>query len=164
MRVLGIDPGTATTGYGLIARPSDDDSIELVEYGVLRTSPDTPMAERLLELHSGIDEIVQALEPDVFAVEELYFARNVSSALKVGQARGVVLLVAAQASLPVFEYQPRQIKLSLTGYGSADKSQVQEMVRLTLDLAELPRPDDAADAIATALTHLQMARYNDRLT
>lgn len=164
MRVLGIDPGTATTGYGLVWRPSDDDSLVLIEYGVLRTSSDSPMAERLLNLHDGVDEIVQSLEPDVVAVEELYFARNVTSALTVGQARGVILLAAARACLPVYEYQPRQIKLALTGYGSADKRQVQEMVRLMLNLAAPPRPDDAADAIATALTHLQTARYDERAT
>jgi crossover junction endodeoxyribonuclease RuvC len=156
MRVLGIDPGTATTGYGLVVGGRGQTPV-LVEHGTIRTSPPTPMAERLRELHAGLMELIEALEPDVMAVEELFFSRNVTTALTVGQARGVILLAAAQSRIPAYEYKPMVVKQALTGYGAADKRQVQEMLRLLLDLESVPRPDDAADGVAIALCHLQMA-------
>jgi crossover junction endodeoxyribonuclease RuvC len=160
MRILGIDPGTATTGYGVVdgalgAEPA------LLEYGTIRTAPPTPMPERLVELHGSLLELIESVEPDVVAVEELFFSNNVSTALTVGQARGVILLAAAQSGLDVHEYKPSEIKQTLTGYGKADKRQMQDMLRLVLGLSEVPRPDDAADGIAVALCHLQLARSRD---
>lgn len=157
MRVLGIDPGTATTGYGLVSR-DDRDEISLVSYGVLRTAPPAGMATRLAHLHRQLEALLLELQPDAVAVEELFFSRNVSTAMAVGQARGVVLLAAAQAGRPVFEYKPNEVKLALTGYGRADKRQVQDMLRIVLALPAPPRPDDAADAVAVAVCHLRVAR------
>lgn len=162
VRVLGIDPGTATTGYALVeGLPGGSDEDCLHEYGTIRTTAGTPLPERLRILHASLVEKIADLEPEVVAVEELFFARNASTALLVGHARGVILLAAAQADLTVYEYKPREIKLALTGYGAADKLQVQHMLQLMLQLAEPPRPDDAADAVATALCHLQSCRLRD---
>ncbi len=150
MRILGIDPGTGILGFGVIEsgrRPM------LVDAGVIRTKPHQPEPERLAIIFDGLTEIVAAARPDVVSVEKLFFARNVTTAMSVAQARGVVLLVAQQRGLPIFEYTPMQIKLSVTGYGKADKKQMQEMVRVLLNLKEVPKPDDAADALAAALTH-----------
>jgi crossover junction endodeoxyribonuclease RuvC len=160
LRVLGIDPGTASTGYGLVEslRP---DEMTLVAFGVVRTMPHTPMPERLVLIHDGLATIIRDLDPDAVAVEELFFSSNVTTAMAVGQARGVALLAAAQAGLPVAEYKPNVVKASLTGYGRADKRQVQDMLRLLLGLAEPPRPDDAADGVAVALCHLRMARIRE---
>jgi crossover junction endodeoxyribonuclease RuvC len=158
LRVLGLDPGTATTGFALVTGPQGGPGV-LVEYGVIRTTPVTPMPERLAEIHAAVASLLAELNADAVAVEEVFFSTNVSTALTVGQARGVMLLAAAQAHLPVFEYKPNEVKQALTGHGGADKRQVQDMLRLLLDLADIPRPDDAADAVAVALTHLQLARY-----
>lgn len=150
MRILGIDPGTGLLGFGVI-----DSGVKpkLVEAGVIRTRVHQPDAERLLIIYDGLREIVANSKPSVVSVEKLFFARNVTTAMSVAQARGVVLLVAQQYNLPIFEYTPMQIKQSITGYGKADKKQMQEMVRLLLNLKEVPKPDDAADALAAALTH-----------
>ncbi len=159
MRVLGIDPGTATTGFGLVeGEPGGADGLRLLDYGTVRTEAGTPMPLRLAELHEGIATLIEELRPDEMAVEELFFSSNVSTAISVGQARGVILLAGARASLPIGEYKPMQVKQALTGYGGADKRQVQEMLRRILGLEGIPRPDDAADAIAIAICHLQMAR------
>ncbi len=158
VRVLGLDPGTATTGFGVVEGPEGGQG-RMVEYGTIRTAARTPMPERLAEIYAAVREILSDVQPDAVAVEEVFFSTNVSTALTVGQARGVLLLAAAQAGVPVFEYKPNEIKQTLTGYGGADKRQVQDMLRLVLGLAEAPRPDDAADAVAVALTHLQLARY-----
>lgn len=150
MRILGIDPGTGILGFGVIEsgrRPV------LVDAGVIRTKPHQPEPERLAIIFDGLTEIMAAARPDIISVEKLFFARNVTTAMSVAQARGVVLLVAQQRGLPIFEYTPMQIKLSVTGYGKADKKQMQEMVRVLLNLKEVPKPDDAADALAAALTH-----------
>lgn len=150
MRILGIDPGTGLLGFGVIEtgrKPS------LVDAGVIRTKVHQPESERLEIIYDGLHEIVKATQPQLVSVEKLFFARNVTTAMSVAQARGVVLLVAQQHGLPIFEYTPMQIKQSLTGYGKADKKQMQEMVRLLLNLKEIPKPDDAADALAAALTH-----------
>lgn len=160
MRVLGIDPGTATTGFGLVVgadgRAQD---LELVDYGVIRTAASTPMPDRLREIYEGLGELIEELRPDAMAVEELFFSSNVTTAITVGQARGVILLAGAQAGLPVHGYKPNEVKQAITGYGAADKQQMQDMVRMLLHLPAPPRPDDAADAIAIALCHLQTARY-----
>src|SRR5690242_2674383 len=150
MRILGIDPGTGLLGFGVIEtgrKPT------LVDAGVIRTKVHQPESERLEIIYDGLHEIVKATQPQLVSVEKLFFARNVTTAMSVAQARGVVLLVAQQHGLPIFEYTPMQIKQSLTGYGKADKKQMQEMVRLLLNLKEIPKPDDAADALAAALTH-----------
>ncbi len=160
LRVLGIDPGTATTGFALVAGPpGKTDAARLIDHGVIRTKPPTAMHHRLAAIYSALRQLIDELRPDAMVVEELFFSSNVSNALTVGQARGVILLCAAEANLEFAEYKPNMIKQALTGYGAADKRQVQDMVRLVLGLDSVPRPDDAADAIAIALCHLQMARY-----
>jgi crossover junction endodeoxyribonuclease RuvC len=155
---LGIDPGTATTGFGLV-RTLSDGSLESVAFGAIVTPPHTPAHERLLLLHQDLCQLIAEHHPDTFAVEKLFFQRNVSTAMAVGQARGVVLLAIAQARGEVAEYTPNEVKQAVAGYGAADKRQVQEMVRTLLRLPEIPRPDDAADALAIAITHLHTQRY-----
>jgi crossover junction endodeoxyribonuclease RuvC len=155
--VLGIDPGTAATGYGLV-RDRSDGSLESVAYGALRTAADLPAQRRLLLLYRQLKELLLLHPPDSCAVEKLFFQRNISTAIAVGQARGVVLLAIAEADLDLAEYTPNEVKQAVTGYGSAEKRQVQEMVRTLLGLPELPRPDDAADALAIAITHLNTRR------
>ena len=157
---LGIDPGTATLGYGVIAgntRP------RAVDYGVIETDPGEDMAARLLILHAGVSQLIEEHRPGIVAVEQLFFARNVTTALSVGQARGVILLAAAQHGVPVTEYTPMQVKQAVAGYGKADKPQMQEMVRIILNLKTRPSPDDAADALAIALCHAQSAPFLDRV-
>ena len=157
MVILGIDPGTATTGYGLITEDEAGEA-RLIRCGVILTAAGTPMPERLLAIHREVTELIRAYAPDAVAIEALFFGRNVTTALTVGQARGVVLLAAAQAGLPIFEYKPAEVKQALSGYGGADKRQMQEMVRIMLGLDEIPRPDDAADAAAVAICHLHSQR------
>ncbi len=159
---LGVDPGTAITGYGVVGR-TPDDRYALLACGVIRTSPDQPMHLRLLELHTDLCNIIQEFDPDVVAVEKLFFGRNVTTAITVGQARGVILLAVASQGRAVAEYTPAEIKQALTGYGNADKQQIQQMVKSVLGLAEIPRPDDAADGVAIAICHLQTARYQSLL-
>jgi crossover junction endodeoxyribonuclease RuvC len=154
--VLGIDPGTAITGYGLVRE--DDCGLALVEYGAITTPSDEPLAERLQILYRGLTEVIGRHRPETAAVEELFFSRNVRTALSVGHARGVVLLALAHAALPVHEYKPLEVKQAVAGYGGADKHQVQEMVRLLLQLDQIPQPDDAADAVAVAICHIHSAR------
>jgi crossover junction endodeoxyribonuclease RuvC len=147
--VLGIDPGTARLGYGVVAR--EGSALSMVGYGCLETTNDRPLEQRLLIIHAGLTELVLEHRPEAVGVERLFFNKNVQTAFAVGQARGVVLLVAAQFGLPVLEYGPHEVKLAVTGYGRAPKEQVQRMVQLVLSMAELPRPDDAADALAVAV-------------
>jgi crossover junction endodeoxyribonuclease RuvC len=156
MRILGIDPGTGILGFGVINTAGQNAT--LVDAGVVRTKPHQPEQERLLTIYDSLHEIIQAAKPQTVSVERLFFARNVTTAMAVAQARGVVLLVAQQHGLPIAEYTPLQIKMSLTGYGKADKKQVQEMVRLLLNLKDVPKPDDCADALAAALTHAATLR------
>lgn len=155
MITLGVDPGTAILGYGVV---SGSDQPTMLSFGAIETTPDMPMPHRLAHLYDGISQIIEEVHPDIVAVEQLFFARNVTTAIAVGQARGVVLLAAAQHDLPVFEYKPNEIKLTVAGYGGADKQQVQEMVRMELGLTERPRPDDAADALAIAICHVYSTR------
>lgn len=157
MVVLGIDPGTATTGFGVVDEDSAGEA-RLVCCGVITTEPGTPMPERLLAIHRQVTALIRQHSPEALAVEALFFGRNVTTALTVGQARGVVLLAAAQAVLPIYEYKPAEVKQALAGYGGADKRQMQEMVRMLLGLDTVPRPDDAADAVAVAICHLHSAR------
>jgi crossover junction endodeoxyribonuclease RuvC len=157
MFALGLDPGTATTGYGLV-RLEPDGGLLAVKYGVITTPKNTPAPERLLTLYDQLQVLLQEHNPETVAVEKLFFQRNVSTALAVGQARGVMLLALARAGLEVFEYTPNEIKQAVAGYGSAGKRQMQEMVRVLLALDDIPRPDDAADALAVAICHLHSAR------
>lgn len=151
MRILGIDPGIESTGYGLIE--TDGTRHSAILYGAIRSGRRKYFPDRLRDIHAGLTAILDREEVHVVAVEGIFHAVNVRSALKLGHARGVALLAAAQAHLPVFEYSPLQIKQAIVGYGRAEKSQVQTMVRLLLSLPEIPRPDDAADALAVAICH-----------
>jgi crossover junction endodeoxyribonuclease RuvC len=146
--VLGIDPGTASLGYGIVERTGG--RLREVDHGCLTTSPDSGLPDRLLAIHALVDELLALHQPDLLGVERLFFSRNVQTAFGVGQARGVVLLAAAQHGTPVREATPNEVKSAITGYGAADKEQVQRMVQLVLGMSELPRPDDAADALAIA--------------
>lgn len=162
MLVLGIDPGVAITGYGLVEGPAED--ARLVASGVITTPSTFSLSRRLLALHHELGELIARHQPQVAAVEELFFGRNARTALAVGHGRGVALLALSEAGLAVHEYTPMQVKQAVVGYGRADKAQVQEMVRLLLKLDAVPRPDDAADAVAVAFCHLQSARLNALLT
>ena len=156
MLVLGIDPGTAITGWGIVQR--DGDSLALVDYGTVTTAKGAPLSERLQVIYRGLGQILSSHRPDVVAVEKLFFSKNVRTALSVGHARGVVLLAIADASLPLHEYTPLEVKQSVSGYGRASKEQVQKLVQILLGLDFIPEPDDAADAIAVAICHIHSAR------
>jgi crossover junction endodeoxyribonuclease RuvC len=156
--VLGIDPGTAITGYGLVRQ---GDELHLVACGVITTPAGMPLPDRLLRIHQELSALLHAYQPQAVAVEELFFSKNVRTAMSVGQARGVVLLAAAQAQTPIYEYKPSEVKQAVAGYGGAGKAQIQEMVRLLLALDAAPQPDDAADAVAIAICHLHSARLRD---
>ena len=161
MKVLGIDPGTAALGYGIVERSGG--RLREVDHGVLNTSPDLSLPERLLAIHSLVDELLSLHEPDFMGVERLFFSRNVQTALGVGQARGVVLLAAAQHGTPVREATPNEVKSAIAGYGAADKEQVGRMVTVILQLPEVPTPDDTADALAIAICTANAERAGDRL-
>jgi crossover junction endodeoxyribonuclease RuvC len=162
MVVLGIDPGTATTGYGLVTE-TESGGLQAISYGVILTPPELPMSERLLILFQRMKEILLLHRPDSGAVEKLFFQRNVSTAISVGQARGVILLAMAEAGCSVAEYNPMEVKQAVCGYGGADKNQVQQMVAALLNLEQVPKPDDAADALAIAICHLNSSRYLDKM-
>lgn len=159
MLTLGIDPGTAIMGYGLVS--GDGRALVAADYGVLTTAKGTPPEERLRQLHEGLGRLISAHQPAAMAVEELFFSTNARTAIAVGQARGVALLAAAQAGIRVFEYTPLQVKSAVTGYGKATKEQVQVMTTTLLGLSAVPRPDDAADALAVAICHVHSARFAD---
>lgn len=161
MIILGIDPGTASLGYGIVERTGG--SLRAVDYGCVTTSPDAPLPERLRHIHSTVAELIETHHPDLVAVERLFFSRNAQSAFGVGQARGVVLLAAAQAGIPVREATPNEVKVGVTGYGNADKGQVARMVTVILQLSEVPTPDDTADALATAISVANAERPGDRV-
>jgi crossover junction endodeoxyribonuclease RuvC len=149
MRILGIDPGTGRLGFGVI--DAEHGKLRLVDAGVVTTPAHTPTNERLEDIFDSLTTIIAQTKPDMMAIEKLFFARNVTTAMSVAEARGVALLVGQKARLQIEEYTPMQIKQSITGYGKADKKQMQEMVRLQLGLKEVPKPDDAADALAAAI-------------
>jgi crossover junction endodeoxyribonuclease RuvC len=157
MRILGLDPGTATTGYGIV--DVIDGQLTCVTYGVIRTPAKDSAPQRLQTIYQKLNQLLDEYEPDTAAVEEVFFGRNITTAISVGQARGVMLLALANASIPIGEYSPPRIKDAVAGYGKADKAQVQLMVRNLLDLDETPRPDDAADGLAVAITHYQYHRF-----
>ena len=151
MVILGVDPGTAICGYGLIEK--EGNHLKRIAFGAILTAPETATALRLQQISRELQAIIERYRPDVMAVEQLFFNKNVRTALAVGQARGVILLVGAEAGLDIMEYTPLQVKMAVVGYGRAEKKQVQEMVRILLCLNEIPKPDDAADALAIAICH-----------
>lgn len=156
LKILGIDPGSGIIGFGLIERGRLN---TLIDAGVIRTTIGDETASRLVELYDSLSELIEEFKPDVAAVEKLFFAQNVTTAMTVSQARGVILLALARANVPIYEYTPLQIKMAMTGYGRATKAQMQEMVRVQLRLNKKPTPDDAADALAVALTHTTSLQY-----
>ncbi len=158
MRIIGIDPGTGILGFGVID-VTIQSKVTLVDGGVIRTPVKQADSDRLLTIYDELTEIIKLHRPDVMSVEKLFFSRNVTTAMSVSQARGVVLLCGIQNGLTLFEYTPNQIKQALTGYGRADKKQIQEMVRTILNLKEVPKPDDAADALAAAICHSMTAQF-----
>ena len=157
MIILGLDPGTASTGYGIIE--AQDGQLSAVTYGVIRTSAKEDPSKRLQMIYEEINELIDTYQPDGAGIEEVFFGRNITTAISVGQARGVLLLALANANIPIGEYSPPKIKDTVTGYGGADKAQVQLMVRNLLGLEETPRPDDAADGLAVAITHYEYQRF-----
>lgn len=159
MIALGIDPGTALCGYGIVRATGDE--YELVTCGAISTPPKTPLDQRLVKIHADLVKLIRAHKPDQAAIEKLFFARNITTAISVGHARGVAMLAVAQAKIPLSEYTPNEIKQAVSGYGGADKYQMQQMVRMLLHLDDVPKPDDAADAVAIAICHLQSARLRE---
>lgn len=153
MRILGIDPGTATVGYGIIEVTNDN--ISVINYGFIQTSSKKPMSERLNVIYDDIKTLISTFNPDLMSIEELFFFKNAKTVISVSQARGVILLAAVQSDIPIFEYTPLEVKVTLTGYGRSDKNEVQNSVKDILGLEEIPKPDDAADALAIALCHYQ---------
>jgi crossover junction endodeoxyribonuclease RuvC len=157
MIILGVDPGTAIMGYGILR--AEDDQIAIMDYGAITTPADWQMPRRLEHIYRELAALIAKHQPTDAAVEKLFFNKNVRTALSVGQARGVALLVAAQANLAVHEYTPLQIKQAIAGYGRAEKQQIQQMVKMLLQLDFIPQPDDAADALAIAICHAHSARF-----
>ncbi|MBL8158923.1 crossover junction endodeoxyribonuclease RuvC [Candidatus Saccharibacteria bacterium] len=155
-RILGIDPGTGILGFGVVDIVNN--KFKMVDAGVVRTKVHQALDERLVEIYEAIQEVIKLSSPTQMSIEKLFFARNVTTAISVSHARGVAMLAGKQAGLTIFEYTPMQIKQTVTGYGKADKKQVQEMVRINLGLTEVPKPDDCADALAAAITHAMMSR------
>jgi len=158
--ILGVDPGVATTGYAFIQEQNSCQKI--LDFGIITTSAKQPFPERLKYIHVSLTKLIKKFKPNTIAVEQLYFCKNVKTALNVGQARGVILLTAILNKLPLYEFTPLQVKQSVCGYGKADKSQVQQMVKILLNLKQIPKPDDAADALAIALTYLQSKNYLEK--
>ena len=159
MLAIGIDPGTAITGVGFVKLESSGE-MKALHWSAILTPAKTELPERLEIIHHELNALIKAYKPDTAAVESLFFSRNVRTAMSVGQARGVVLLTLQQAGIPISDYRPNEIKQGITGYGAADKKQMQMMVRNLLDLDETPQPDDAADALGVAIYHLRMAKFN----
>lgn len=150
IRIIGIDPGIADTGYGIIE--TEGSHLRMIAYGSIKTSKNEQMPQRLLQLEQELEQIITLYQPTRCAIERLFFSRNVTTALIVGQARGIALLLAARHKLSVFELTPLQVKQAVSGYGKADKKQIQKMIKLILNLEEIPKPDDAADALAIAIS------------
>jgi crossover junction endodeoxyribonuclease RuvC len=157
MIVLGIDPGTAITGYGIVT--DRDSQPSMLAYGAILTPSDQALPHRLITIHREVLRLIDQYQPEQAAVEQLFFNKNVRTALAVGQARGVVLLALAERNVPIFEYTPLEVKQAVTGNGRAEKKQIQEMIKVLLELDKIPKPDDAADALAIAVCHFHSARY-----
>jgi len=162
MRILGIDPGTVTMGYGVIE--SGEDEAVLVNFGALTSPQRSPIGERLSFLYNKLSEIISRYQPDVVAVEQPFVAKNVRSALAIGRAQAVAMLAAANVGIPTYEYTPAQIKQRITNYGASSKEQIQEMVRLQLGLPQVPQPNDAADALAVAICHMSETHLSNLLS
>jgi crossover junction endodeoxyribonuclease RuvC len=156
MRIIGIDPGTGILGFGVIE--VDNGKMKLIDAGVIKTPAHTPLDERLEDIFDGLNEIIAETKPNAMSIEKLFFAQNVTTAMSVSHARGVAMLAGRKSVMPIAEYTPLQIKQTVTGYGKAEKKQVQEMVRIQLGLSKIPEPDDCADALAAAITHYLMTR------
>jgi crossover junction endodeoxyribonuclease RuvC len=156
VRVIGIDPGTAITGWGVVEGEGDD--LALIAYGAVTTAAGIPLPQRLQTIYRDLTAIVHKWQPTTAAIEELFFSKNAKTALAVGHGRGAAMLALANADLPIWEYKPLEVKQAITGHGGADKQQMQQMVKLLLELDDIPRPDDAADALAVAICHLHSAR------
>lgn len=161
MRVLGIDPGSETLGWGVVE--GSGLKYSLVDFGTVKSSPRDPFPKRLAKVYSGVAEVVERFQPDALSIEEAFYAANVQVAMKLGQVRGVVLLLGEQRGLQIAEYAPRLVKQTVVGYGNAEKHQVQEMVRILLRLKSVPTPHDAADALAIAICHFHHAGMQDRI-
>lgn len=161
MRVLGIDPGSETLGWGVVE--GSGLKYSAVDFGTVHSNPRETFAKRLLKVYAGVDEIIERFQPDVLSLEEAFYAANVGVAMKLGQVRGVILLLAEQRSMSIAEYSPRLIKQTVVGYGNAEKHQVQEMVRILLGLKDVPTPHDAADALAIAICHFHHAGMRERI-
>ena len=158
MRILGIDPGIAIVGYGIVDK--EGNRYKTIGYDAITTRAHTPLEERLEKVYDGVNEIIKTYNPDVMSIEELFFNNNAKTALTVGQARGVIILAAVKNKVPVYEYTPLQVKQALTGYGRASKQQIQQMMKTMLGLNEIPKPDDVADALAIAVCHGNSMRFN----
>ncbi len=161
LRIMGIDPGIAIVGFGFIDK--NGSKLTPVQYGCIQTEAHTPEEERLMHVYEGMVQLIEKYEPQMIAFEKLFFNRNVTTAMSVSQARGVAILAAAQKGLPIAEYTPMQVKQAVVGYGKAEKRQVQEMVRMFLNLQKVPKPDDVADALAVAVCHAHSYVLNSKL-
>lgn len=161
MIILGIDPGYALTGYGIIQY--EKNQFKVLDYGIITTKAKSYFPERLLVIERSLEKLIERFEPDVMAIEELFFSRNTTTAIGTAEARGVAIVTGARHKIPVFEYTPKQVKLAVTGYGVAEKAQVQEMVRTILNLNKIPKPDDVADAIAVAICHAHNGNHKSAL-
>ena len=163
MRILGIDPGTGICGFGVIelkkTAKNPTGKMTMIDNGVITTPAHTPLPDRLEDIYNSLHEIIELNKPDVVSIEKLFFTKNITTGISVAEARGVVILVCKQHKLPIFEYTPNEIKKTITGYGSANKKQMQEMVKMRLGLEKVPKPDDAADALAAAITHSLYSRF-----
>ncbi len=155
MVILGIDPGVATIGFGIIRAERGKNT--LIQYGVITTPPGIPLSERLVQIYDDMEQLIDTFKPDEMAVEELFFSKNITTGIAVAHGRGVILLAAEKLGVPVFEYTPMQVKQSVVGYGKAEKKQVMLMTQRLLNMKEIPRPDDAADALALAICHSRAA-------
>lgn len=158
MIILGIDPGFAITGYGIIKY--ENNKFKVIDYGAITTESDLKLSERLLILYNDLEQLIDKYNPDVVSIEELFFNKNIKTALNVGHGRGVVLLAAAKKNKPIFEYTPLQVKQSVVGYGRAQKPQIQQMVKMILNLEKIPKPDDVADALAVAICHAHSCKLD----
>ena len=161
MRVLGIDPGSETLGWGVVKK--DGNIYRLLQYGTVKSSPRDPFGKRLLKISDGIEDVIARFQPDILSIEEAFYAVNVKVALKLGQVRGVALMLAEKHRLEIHEYAPRLIKQTVVGYGNAEKHQVGEMVRILLKLPTVPEPHDAADALAAAICHFHHAGVQNKI-
>lgn len=158
MIILGVDPGFAITGYGFVKYEGNKFSV--IDYGAITTKSGKPLKNRLLELYTELEELIAKYRPDAISIEELFFNKNIKTALNVGHARGVVVLCAAKSNIETYEYTPLQVKQSVVGYGRADKTQVQQMVKVLLNLSSTPKPDDVADALAVAICHAHSEKFS----